>query len=45
MVGFNLELQRRIAVVPQGFACVGDAEANALRTRVEYRKPWLLPEV
>lgn len=24
---------------------VGDDEANALRTRPEYRKPWLLPEV
>ncbi len=24
---------------------VGDADANALRARVEYRKPWLLPEV
>ena len=22
-----------------------DAEANALRTRPEYRKPWVLPEV
>jgi hypothetical protein len=24
---------------------VGDPEANALRTRPEYRKPWVLPEV
>ncbi len=24
---------------------VNDAEANALRTRPEYRKPWILPEV
>ena len=24
---------------------VNDAEANAFRTRPEYRKPWLLPEV
>lgn len=24
---------------------VGDEEANALRGRKEYRKPWLLPEV
>jgi predicted dehydrogenase len=24
---------------------VGDDEANALRTRAEYRKPWVLPEV
>ncbi len=24
---------------------IDDAEANALRTRPEYRKPWLLPEV
>lgn len=24
---------------------VGDAEANALRTRPEYRRPWVLPEV
>jgi hypothetical protein len=24
---------------------VGDAEANALRTRPEYRKPWVLPDV
>jgi len=23
----------------------GDPEANAMRTRPEYRKPWLLPEV
>jgi hypothetical protein len=22
-----------------------DAEANALRTRAEYRKPWTLPDV
>lgn len=24
---------------------LGDAEANALRTRPEYRPPWILPEV
>lgn len=24
---------------------IGDAEANAMRTRPEYRKPWALPEV
>ena len=24
---------------------VGDAEANALRGRTEWRKPWVLPEV
>ena len=24
---------------------VNDTEANALRTRPEYRKPWVLPEV
>jgi hypothetical protein len=24
---------------------VNDDEANALRTRTEYRKPWVLPEV
>ena len=24
---------------------VNDSEANALRTRTEYRRPWVLPEV
>jgi predicted dehydrogenase len=36
---------RRLTLDPQTETFLGDKEANALRTRPEYRKPWLLPEV
>ncbi|HVW00948.1 MAG TPA: Gfo/Idh/MocA family oxidoreductase [Planctomycetaceae bacterium] len=36
---------QRLVFDPQTETFVGNAEANALRTRPEYRKPWVLPEV
>ena len=36
---------RKLTLDPTTETFVGDAEANALRTRPEYRKPWVLPEV
>jgi predicted dehydrogenase len=36
---------RKLALDPATETFIGDAEANGLRTRPEYRKPWLLPEV
>lgn len=39
------KLGRQIQLDPETETFVGDAEANALRTRKEYRKPWELPEV
>ncbi|MCE9531891.1 MAG: Gfo/Idh/MocA family oxidoreductase [Planctomycetes bacterium] len=36
---------RKLTLDPATETFVGDAEANALRTRAEYRKPWVLPEV
>ena len=36
---------RQLQLDPQTETFVNDPEANALRTRPEYRKPWLLPEV
>jgi len=36
---------RKLVLDPQTETFVGDDEANRLRTRPEYRKPWLLPEV
>ncbi len=41
----SARLGRQLILEPATEMFVGDAEANALRTRVEYRKPWLLPEV
>ncbi len=36
---------RTLTLDPQTESFIDDAEANALRTRPEYRKPWVLPEV
>jgi hypothetical protein len=36
---------RKLTLDPITETFVGDAEANALRGRPEYRAPWLLPEV
>lgn len=36
---------RQLELDPETEMFVGDDEANALRTRPEYRKPWTLPEV
>jgi predicted dehydrogenase len=36
---------RQLELDPETELFVGDAEANALRTRPEYREPWSLPEV
>ena len=36
---------RRLTFDAETESFVNDAEANALRTRTEYRKPWVLPEV
>lgn len=36
---------RKLTLDPANETFIGDAEANALRTRPEYRKPWVLPEV
>lgn len=36
---------RKLTLDPVAETFVGDADANALRTRPEYRKPWVLPEV
>ena len=36
---------RKLILEPSTETFVGDAEANALRGRLEYRKPWILPEV
>ncbi len=36
---------RRVVFDPATELFVNDAEANALRNRPEYRKPWVLPEV
>jgi predicted dehydrogenase len=38
-------LGRTVTLDPATEMFVGDAEANALRTRPEYRKPWELPTV
>lgn len=38
-------LGRTVILDPKTELFVGDAEANKLRTRPEYRKPWELPEV
>jgi predicted dehydrogenase len=36
---------RKLTLDPKTEMFVGDDEANSLRTRKEYRKPWVLPEV
>ncbi len=36
---------RKLVLDPKSEMFVNDKEANALRSRPEYRKPWLLPEV
>ncbi len=36
---------RTLTLDPRTESFIDDAEANALRTRPEYRKPWVLPEV
>ena len=36
---------RKLTLDPETETFVDDKEANALRTRPEYRKPWVLPEV
>ncbi len=36
---------RKLTLDPATETFVGDTDANALRARAEYRKPWLLPEV
>lgn len=36
---------RKLTLDPETETFAGDPEANALRTRPEYRKPWVLPEV
>lgn len=38
-------LGRQLTLDPSSETFIGDAEANALRTRPEYRAPWTLPEV
>jgi predicted dehydrogenase len=35
---------RMLTLDPESESFVGDTEANELRSRKEYRKPWLLPE-
>ena len=39
------KLGRQVELDPVSELFVDDEEANRLRTRPEYRKPWLLPEV
>jgi predicted dehydrogenase len=41
----SARLGRKLRLDPKTETFEGDPEANALRTRPEYRKPWLLPEV
>jgi len=36
---------RKVVLDPNTETFIGDDEANRLRTRPEYRKPWILPEV
>ena len=38
-------VDRKLVFDAKSESFVNDAEANALRTRPEYRKPWVLPEV
>jgi predicted dehydrogenase len=41
----SARLGRKLTLDPKTETFVGDREANALRSRPEYRKPWVLPEV
>lgn len=41
----SARLGRKLVLDPATETFVNDREANALRTRPEYRKPWVLPEV
>jgi predicted dehydrogenase len=41
----SARLGRKLTLDAASESFVGDAEANALRTRPEYRRPWILPEV
>ncbi|MEO1997433.1 MAG: gfo/Idh/MocA family oxidoreductase, partial [Planctomycetaceae bacterium] len=41
----SARLGRSLELNEQDETFVGDAEANALRTRPEYRRPWVLPKV
>jgi hypothetical protein len=36
---------RKLTLDPEAETFLGDKQANALRTRPEYREPWGLPEV
>jgi predicted dehydrogenase len=41
----SVRVGRKLFLDPKTEMFIDDQEANALRTRPEYRKPWLLPEV
>jgi len=41
----SARLGRKLILDPKTEMFVDDKEANALRTRPEYRKPWVLPEI
>lgn len=41
----SARLNRQLRLDPKTETFAGDKEANALRGRPEYRKPWILPEV
>ena len=41
----SARLGRKLTLDPRTETFVDDREANALRTRSEYRRPWVLPEV
>jgi predicted dehydrogenase len=41
----SARLGRKVRLDPKTEMFIDDKEANALRTRPEYRKPWVLPEV
>ena len=41
----SARIGRKLTLEPATETFAGDAEANALRGRPEYRKPWVLPEV
>jgi hypothetical protein len=41
----STRLGRKLFLDPTTETFINDKEANAMRTRPEYRKPWVLPEV